>query len=393
MRPDISADGRYVTFESGASTLVSGDTNGTYDIFVHDWQTGQTTRTSVASNGAQGDGFSDLAVISADGRYVAFRSAASNLVPDDTNSNRDIFVHDRQTGQTRRVSVASDGTQGYGDSFDCAISADGRYVSFVSGADNLVADDTNGHLDIFVHDLQTGQTSRVSVATDGTQGDYDSHTPTLSADGRYVAFDSQAGNLAPDDTNGCHDVFIHDRQTGETVRVSAATDGTQGDSISEYPAISGDGRYVAYRSYATNLVPGDTNGTSDIFWHDRQTGETRRVSVASDGTQGNGYSDYPSISGDGQYVGFYSYSDNLVAGDTNGAPDAFVYHWQTGVTTRISIASDGTQGNGPSALYALSSDGSFVAFSSQASNLAPNDTNSAEDVFVHVLGTGKRRYR
>jgi Tol biopolymer transport system component len=389
--PSISADGRYVAFVSDASNLVPGDTNGVRDVFVYDRQTGQTTRVSVASDGIQGNDGSGSPSISADGRYVVFASTADNLVPEDTNSVGDVFIHDRQTGQTSRVSVSSDGTQGNGVSYNPSISADGRYVAFASAANNLVPGDTNNMVDIFVHDRQTGQTSRVSVASDGTQGNIHSTGPiSLSAGGRYVAFGSGANNLVPDDTNGSVDIFVHDRQTGQTSRVSVASGGAQGNSFSDFPSISADGRYVAFQSNASNLVPDDTNGWSDIFVHDRQTIMTSRVSVASDGTQGNYWSWQPSISADGRYVAFTSFADNLVPGDTNGYLDIFVHDLQTGQTSRVSVASGWTQGNGDSNRASISADGYHIAFHSEASNLVPDDTNDVQDIFVHEreVGTG-----
>jgi LPXTG-site transpeptidase (sortase) family protein len=379
----ISADGRYVAFSSAASNLVSGDTNGFRDIFVHDRQTGATTRVSVASDGTQGNNSSHIPSISADGLYVAFESDASNLVSGDTNGTRDIFVHDRQTGVTTRVSVASSGTQANGGSYNAAISADGRYVAFESVASNLVSGDTNGARDVFVHDRQTGTTTRVSVASSGTQGNGNSHSPAISADGRYVAFHSFSNNLVSGDTNGAIDIFVRDRQTGATTRVSVASGGTQGNSNSEYSSFSADGRYVAFESNATNLVSGDTNGIRDIFVHDRQTGVTTRVSVASGGTQANNNSNTSSISSDGRYVAFHSYASNLVSGDTNGAIDVFVHDRQTGATIRASVASDGTQGNGNSQSPAISADGLYVVFLSFASNLVSGDTNGTWDIFVH----------
>ncbi|PKN65255.1 MAG: hypothetical protein CVU57_11495, partial [Deltaproteobacteria bacterium HGW-Deltaproteobacteria-15] len=284
----ISADGRYVAFQSTASNLVSGDTNGKDDIFVHDRQTGATTRVSVSSGGLEGNGFSNgRPSISADGRYVAFQSTASNLVSGDTNGKYDIFVHDRQTGATTRVSVSSNGSEGNSNSYSPSISSDGSYVAFDSNASNLVPGDTNENYDIFVHERQTGATSRVSVGSDGSEGNGRSSNPSISADGRYVAFNSDAGNLVPVDTNGDYDVFVHDRQTGATSRVSVSSDGSEGNSYSLFPVISADGRYVAFASNAGNLVPGDTNGIYDIFVHDRQTGATSRVSVSSDGSEGN----------------------------------------------------------------------------------------------------------
>ena len=307
--------------------------------------TGPTSRVSVASDGTQGNDGSVSSSISADGRYVAFYSYASNLVSGDTNGRLDVFVHDQQTGQTSRVSVASDGAQGNHNSYFSSISADGRYVAFFSGASNLVPGDTDGWGDVFVHDQQTGQTSRVSVASDGAQGNHNSYFSSISADGRYVAFDSYASNLVPGDTNGALDVFVHDRQTGQTSRVSVASDGTEGSGSSEYPSISADGRYVAFFSEASNLAPGDTNGVDDIFMHDRQTGQTNRVSMASDGTQGNAESRYPSISADGRYVAFHSGASNLVPGDTNGVADVFVHERDSPLPSLIANYPNGQPGS------------------------------------------------
>jgi Tol biopolymer transport system component len=208
---------------------VSGDTNGVDDIFVKDLQTGTTKLISVASDGTQGNSYSDNPSISADGRYVAFDSLAHNLVSGDTNDRGDIFVKDLQTGTTKRISVASDGTQGNNYSGNASISADGHYVAFESEATNLVSGDTNRARDIFVKDLQTGTTKRISVASDGTQGNYSFYNASISADGRYVAFESGASNLVSGDTNGVYDIFVKDLQTGTTQRISVASDGSQGN--------------------------------------------------------------------------------------------------------------------------------------------------------------------
>ena len=384
--PSISADGRFVAFHSAAINLVSDDTNSYWDIFVHDGQTGETTRVSVASDGIQGDSSSAYPTISADGRYVAFDSYADNLVSGDTNSTGDVFVHDRQTGQTMIVSIASDGSQGNSSSEFSSISADGRYVSFHTDADNLVSGDTNDSDDVFVHDRQTGTTTRISVASDGGQGDHSSWSASISGNGFFVAFVSDATNLVNGDTNGESDIFVHDRQTGETTLVSVASDGIQENRSSRYPSISVDGRYLAFDSEADNLVSGDTNSALDVFVHDRLTGETTRVSVASDGTQGNSSSSYPSISADGRFVAFESWADNLVNGDTNGTGDVFVHDRLTGLTERVSFTSGGIQVNFNSWSPSITSNGGSVAFASYAPNLVPNDTNNVTDIFVHERG-------
>jgi Tol biopolymer transport system component len=382
-KPSISPDGRYVSFWSSASNLVEGDTNGFPDVFMHDRSTGETTTVSIASDGVQANGESGWSSISLVGRYAAFESWASNLVISDTNGASDIFVHDRDSGMTTRVSVASDGTQGNRGSTRPSISADGRYVAFESSASNLVSGDTNGRVDIFVHDLTTGETIRVSVASDGTQANNWSYTPSISMDGRYVAFESSATNLVIGDTNGYHDIFVHDLITGDTSRVSIASDGVQANDSSLWPSISMDGSFVAFASVASNLVISDTNIFPDIFVYSRSTMETIRVSIASDGTQANLSSGEPSISADGRYVAFVSEATNLVLGDTNGVTDIFVHDIITGETTRVSVGSDGTQGNGFSFYPSISEDGCSVTFDSLASNLVSGDTNGATDVFVY----------
>jgi Tol biopolymer transport system component len=378
-----SGDGRYIAFTSLASNLVPGDTNDRWDVFVHDQETGQTSRVSVSSDGAQGNDDSQWPSISADGRYVAFQSRASNLVAGDTNGVSDTFVHDRETGQTSRVSVASNGTQGNSWSYEPSISADGRYVAFYSIATNLVPGDTNGADDVFVHDRQTGETSRVSIASDGTQGNSWSVGSSISADGRYVAFSSSASNLVPGDTNNRRDIFVHNRQTGQTSRISVASNGNQGNGDSFWPSLSANGRYVAFSSAASNLVPGDTNNWRDVFVHDIQTGETSRISITAEGTQGNGVSEQPSISADGRYVAFHSAANNLVPDDINNSSDIFVHDRYTGQIQLVSTASDGTQGDNGSTETSISGDGHYIAFRSAASNLAPDDTNGVLDIFVH----------
>jgi Tol biopolymer transport system component len=286
---------------------------------------GITERVSVDSSGNQGNGDSIVPGISGDGRFVAFSSNASNLVPGDINGLRDVFVHDGQSGVTERVSVSSSGEEGNGNSdphteISISISGDGRFVVFGSWASNLVPDDDNGMPDIFVHARQTGETERVSVASGGVESVGESQSPAISADGRYVAFGSWGEDLVPGDSNTWIDVFVHDRVTSTTERVSVSSTGEEGNSSSGDDSqiyISADGRFVAFVSHASNLVPDDNNDEYDIFVHDRQTGETERVSVSSAGAESNGFDWWPSISDDGRYVAFESGASNLVPGDTN----------------------------------------------------------------------------
>ena len=358
--PAISADGRFVAFNSGASNLVPGDTNGREDVFVRDRVTGTTERVSVGSAGEEGNSGSEWSAISADGRYVAFASRASNLVPGDTNGTNDVFVRDRLTGTTERVSVSSTGEEGNGHSGFPAISADGRYVAFDSWTSNFVPGDTNGSRDIFVRDRVTDTTERVSVSSTGAEGNDYSNFAAISADGRYVAFASRASNLVPGDTNGTNDVFARDRVADTTERVSVRSSGEQENGWSVGPTISADGRYVAFYSEASFLVPGDTIGTNDVLVRDRVNGTTERVSVSSTGEEGNGDSESPAISADGRYVAFESWASNLVPGDTNGVWDIFVWDRITGTTERMSVSSTGAEGNDYSNFAAISADGRYV---------------------------------
>lgn len=392
VRSSISGDGRYVAFNSYASNLVPNDTNYALDVFVRDRVAGQTTRVSVSSSGAQGNDGSWRPSISADGRFVAFYSYAYNLVPGDTNAAADVFVHDRLTSETTRVSVSSSGAQAYGSSTDPSISADGRFVAFASFAPDLVPNDTNRGYDVFVHDRATGETTRISVSSSGEQGNNWSWLPSISADGRYVAFESFATNffpkhmLAPDDTNNKIDAFVHDRVTCETRRVSVSSSGEQGNRGSWKPSVSADGRFVAFESEASNLVPHDTNDAMDVFIHDSATGQTKRISVSASGEQGNGWSANPAISVDGRFVAFDSDASNLVSDDRNGWKDVFVHDRAAGEATLVSVPSWGGQANERSLLPAVSADGRFVAFQSLATNLVTNDTNGHPDVFVHQYG-------
>ncbi len=377
--PSISADGRYVAFSSRASDLVAGDTNGLFDIFVKDLQTGAIVRASTNASGGQstlGSSFSPS--ITADGRFVLFQSTASDLVAGDTG-NSDVFVKDLQTGAISRLSNDSTATW-----FGARFSADGRYVMFTSAAGNLVSGDSNGVEDSFILNLQTGAITRESTDASGLQGNAASYGPSISADGRNVTFASDASNLVADDTNGVVDIFVKDRETGDIVRVSTDSSGGQADGSSSSHSMSADGRYVAFASTATNLVPGDFNGTSDIFVKDLETGELTRVSTNALGWQAYGDSLNPSISADGRYVTFESWSARLVDGDTGEFKDVFLKDLHTGAITRLSTNASGDEGNNSSYGPEISADGKYVTFSSLASNLVPGDTNGTLQGFTFV---------
>jgi Tol biopolymer transport system component len=406
----VSLNGRLVVFESAASDLVPGDTNSTEDVFVRDRSTGVTTRVSVDSLGTQSDGPSLFPTISPDGRFVAFASEATNLVAGDTNLAGDVFVHDRLTGATVRASVDSlgnegDGTSGFSTwhvgapgvfySGQLAVANGGR-VAFVSLATNLVQSDSNGFPDVFVHDLAGGWTVRASVDSAGNQGDGWSGTGYVyppgsklatgmcfSFDGRIVAFGSRATNLDPADANGMlNDVFLHDLLSGATVLASLGDAGQAGNGGSEFPELSGDGRFLVFTSVASNLVAGDTNGERDVFRRDLQTGHVLRVSVATGGVEAQGFSYTPAVSFDGRFVAFASYAPNLVPGDANVDLDVFLRDVRLGTTSLVSVASSGLPGNSGSWNPSLWGRGRQVVFTSWASDLVPGDLNAASDVFV-----------
>lgn len=380
----VSADGRYVAFISTASNLVAGDTNGASDVFVKDLVTGGVERVSTSSAGAEGNaGVTTSPSISADGRYVVFTSDASNLVANDTNNVSDVFVKDRTTGVTTRVSVDSAGVQttpGWPNDTG-KISADGRYVAFNSLAPNLVASDVNGKTDVFVHDRQTGVTVRASISTAGVEANDDSQVTAISDDGKFILFSSIATNLVANDTNAKEDAFVRNLVAGTTLRISVDSAGVQGNGDSTGTDITQDGRYVVFTSLATNLVAGDTNGQLDVFLHDVVAGLTSRISTTAAGGQSNGFSSDGSISNDGRYVTFISLATNLVPSDLNGVRDVFVKDLWTLSITRVSVDSAGTESNGDSLRPVISGDGNCVCFESSATNLVTGDANGLKDTF------------
>jgi hypothetical protein len=378
----LSSNGRYVVFMSYASNLVPGDTNGVSDVFLRDRVSGAVERVSVGAGGTQGDGASYYCSVSSDARFVAFVSESTNLVFGDTNSRSDVFVRDRFLNTTSRLSLSSGGVQGNDDCHSTRISADGRYVAFGSWASDLVVGDSNGKKDVFVRDRQTDVTERVSLTYLWGEANEDCERISMSADGRFVAFSSTASNLVAGDLNNSWDVFIRDRNPGgTTTRVSLSAGGLEGNESSLDPALSADGRYVAFSSIASNLVADTWSGYKDIYVRDQTLGSTMLVSRGV-GAPANGDSNFPSISADGSMVGFESKANNLVLGDTNGFPDAFVAGTGGGAAERISLTPGGAQGNNESSDVRISADGRYVAFGSDASNLVTGDTNGATDGFV-----------
>ena len=349
-------------------------------------------RVSISSVGIQANGDSEEPSISSDGLIVAFISEATNLVPGDTNGAQDVFAHDLDTAITERVSVASAGTQGDDEAFTLSLSSNGSFVAFGSFATNLVAGDTNDVIDVFVHDRDKGTTARVSIATDGTQANDESFSPAISSSGRFVAFRSDATNLVADDTNSNSDIFVRDRTSGVTRRVSVDSDGDQANGDSILPAISADGRFVAFSSEASNLVAGDTNNLADIFVHDRQNDKTVLIVGPAEFNTGSGIIMVaPSISPDGDFVGLRSNADDLVPGDTNNSFDTFLIDRGSATAERSSVSTSEAEGNSDSSRPSISSNNRFVVFSSIATNLVSEDTNGFEDVFVRDRDEGRTR--
>jgi Tol biopolymer transport system component len=387
----ISPDGRFVAFSSEADDLVATDTNGASDVFVRDLQLGTTTLVSVNLAGTDSAPVGTLGygsyspVITPDGRFVAFVSYA--FVHTDASGDGDVFIRDLDSGTTTLVSVNIHGT-GQGECILRAITDDGQFVAFECFGSNLVDKDTNVNWDVFVRDLDSGTTTLVSVNKDGTGSGLggDSEYSSMSSDGRFVAFSSKAIDLVATDTNSTtSDVFVRDLQLGNTILVSVNDAGTDsGNGKSYNHEITADGQFVAFSSEADDLVATDTNGTRDVFVRDLTRGTTTLVSVNEAGIDsGNAFSGYPTISANGRFVAFESNADDLVAMDTNGMSDVFVRNLKNGTTTLVSVKQDGTDsGNGRSDDVAITPNGRVVAFNSHADNLATKDTNGERDVFA-----------
>jgi Tol biopolymer transport system component len=384
----ISADGRYVVFASDAPNLVHSTKPHLDEVFVRDRVRHTTRMVSVSTSGRKGNDNSSDPSISADGRFVAFDSYATNLVPHDPRA-QDVFIRDLVAHTTRLVSVTLRGRPANGDSLEPSISAHGRFVAFTSSASNLVPGLTFNRNRVFVRDLVSHTTRRVSVPTGGGPIDGDASEPSISVDGRFVTFDSSAANLVTGANGG---VFVRDRARRTTSLISVGFRGKPANDGSFEPAICADGRYVTFVSRASNLVRGDTNDGYDVFVRDRVRHTTRRVSVNTSGHQSRQSrfdgSMTPSISAHGRFVTFASTASNLAGGDTNRGSDVFVRDMVAHTTRLVSASLGGGSGNGESRLPAISADGSSVVFTSVASDLVPRDTNNKRDVFVRDLPTG-----
>lgn len=385
--PSVSSDGRYVAFASDAGDLVPQVGNPSYpDVFRRDVATGATVLVSADMSGGVEEEGSTAPSIDGAGDVVAFQSYADDLVPNDRDNTSDVFVRNLTTNVTTKVSVALGGADPDGRSTLPSISSDGIVVAFQSYASNLVAGDANGAMDVFVRNLSLGTTTRVSVDMSGGDPDGGSYDPSISSDGRYVAFHSSATDLVAGDLNGASDVFLRDLVAGTTVRASTDSHGGDPNDASYQPSVNADGRWVAFWSYASDLVQADTNGDPDVFLWDRTTGATVRASLDQGGGNPDAPSYDPTVSGDGGSVAFWSPATDVVAGDTNGKADAFVWDRSTGTTVLASVDPNGQSSDGASYDPAVSSDGRTVAFWSEASDLVSGDGNALADVFLRDLG-------
>ncbi len=350
-------------------------------------------RVSVSSAEVEANGDSFLPLydgVSEDGRFVVFESDATNLVPADGNGLRDVFVRDRLLGTTTRVSEVPGGGDASGESRYPSISEDGRWIAFSSDAPDLVTDDTNAAQDVFVYDRETGQIVRVSMAWNGSEGNGNSRTPSISGDGRFVAFRSNATNIVSGSRDSSKFIYVCDLQTGDNELASMTWDDAEENGGSWYPHISANGRHVAFISNSTNLVSFDANGVNDVYMRDLDLGLTSMIGVDIDGQDGNSNSGGFGISSNGRFAGFSSNATDLLppGEDDNAVQDAFVRDFDLGVTERVSVNSEEEEANAASGPATLDGTGRYAAFHSEATNLVASDDNVATDIFGHDRATG-----
>ncbi|MGZ6912601.1 MAG: TolB family protein [Acidimicrobiia bacterium] len=390
---DISPDGRFVVFTSDSPDIVPNDHNNAADVFLRDTKLGTTERVSIADNEGEGSFGGYGGLVSADGRYVAFSSDSDNLLATaDNNGSTDVFLRDRQLGTTTRVSVKNAGGEANDSSYLQSMTPDARIIVFNSDADNLIGTtDQNFSTDVYIRDRGANKTQRISVATDGTEGDLDSTYGSISDDGRYVAFLSNASNFDENDSGVFQDVYLRDRTAGTTTRLSALADGTEADSDSTNVIISGDGKVVVFDTDASNLLPvSDDNGATDVYAASVATGAIERISSRPDGGDASDFSFVAGVSDDGRYVFFQSGAKDLVGNSLLAATDGFVRDRTAGRTVLAATTQKMTEPLGPSADLsgsspnAISGDGRYLLFSSTATDvMADGDTNSTiSDVYL-----------
>ncbi len=386
-----SEDGRYAAFISFSRNWASPDhpiSNNRLDVFVRDRQTDELIKITYGTGGEVTDEHSYDPYVTPDGRYVSYWSYASNLVYGDTNDHLfirdglDVFVYDMQAKTTKRVNLNSDGGEIDGNSIG-ALTPDGRYVTFVSdGRVMLKEPHHSGQSAVYLRDRFTSTVERISTGIDSLYPNAAVDTALGSYDARTIVYAGPASNLVPGDTNGYGDLFLYDRITGKTKLITNAPDGSPGNGDSVAPQITYDGRFIVFLSFASNLVIGDTNGQSDIFVYDVEKDKIRRVNVAEDGTQSNGLSKDPSICTNGRFVSFTTEATNLVPGDTNGLRDVIIHDLLTDSNTLATINESGEWGNAKAHRSYLVPDCRAITIASDATNLVENDTNGFRDLFM-----------
>ena len=382
--PSISNNGRFVAFVSSSGNLIPGVSGS--QIYVHDWQTNQTSLVSQNAVGIAGDGASSQPTISSNGQFVAFTSASSNLTGDPDPGPSQIFLRDMQSNTTTLVSQATGVAVavGNGTSSQPTISSNGQFVAFTSLATNLAATPGASGTQIFLRDTQTNTTSLVSRVGLGNAGDGASSQPTISTDGSFVAFTSLATNLAATPGGSGTQIFLRDTQTNTTSLVSRVGLGNAGDGASSQPTISTDGSFVAFTSAASNLAPIPGASGTQIFLRDTQTNTTSLVSRVGLGNAGDGASSQPTISTDGSFVAFTSLATNLAATPGGSGTQIFFRDAQANTTSLVSQAAvGGNAGNGASSQPTISADGGFAAFSSVSTNLGAVGVN--QQIYVRAL--------
>jgi len=388
----VSADGRHVAYSSNATNLAPNDANNNLDVFVRDRVAGTTVLISATPAGKSGNGRSDVADLSEDGRFVLFSSHATDFVAGDTNLDYDAYVCDRDPDANGlfdegnativRASLGNSGQQPNGRSIAGSISSDGRFVAFESEASNLVAGDGNHFTDVFVRDLVAGTTERVDVSSAGAESDRYADTARISRDGRYVAFSTAATNLAPGDANGARDVYLRDRTAGTTERVSIGEAGAEGTHDANKFAMARDGQRFAWESWSANLVAGDGNNVPDVFLRDRAAGTTVRASVSDEGVEGDRASTDAFLSADGEWLLFVSDSRNLAGIETNQTVDVFLREIASGHLIKLSVHATGVEGDARSSGLAISDGGAIAVIYSDSFDLIGGDANGFFDLLV-----------
>src|SRR6266511_3924965 len=379
--PAISADGRWVAFLSGATNLTTDASGTNVLVYVYDRVTRLITLVSRSTTGVLPNADCTDVRLSGDGHFVVFVTSARNLIVNDNNGAADVFLFDRDLSRLELVSTPGTGV-GNADSDSPAISADGRYVVFASAASNLISGDNNGWRDIFLRDRQARTTTRVSVSSSGAQATFPSDVPNISGDGRYITFLSIASNLVAEPYVFAYHLYVRDRTLATTERLSKNSSGQPGNDHSGLSSLSADGRYIAFESSANNLLPGDTNDAVDVFlWNRGPPRVLQRMSVANNGVQADQSCWVPFLTGNGRHVLFFSESTTLCAQDDDPVHDIFSYDRLAAKLSRLSYNHAGHSGSDASFLPVASADGQFVAFASWAWNLAPAEGNGALDVF------------